>query len=219
MNAITVVVADDQELVRAGFTVLINSDPGLSVVGEAGTGTQAVEVVERTRPDVVLMDIQMPEMDGIEATRRLLARPKPVGRVLILTTFNIDKYVFAALDAGASGFLLKNTPPANLLDAIRVIAAGEALLAPSITRRLIDKFTSRPANALWATWKLEQITPRERQVLYLVGRGHSNKEIAGTLNVSHGTVKTHVSHLLAKLDARDRIQLVITAYESGLMTE
>ncbi|MCO5999882.1 response regulator [Actinoallomurus rhizosphaericola] len=212
-----VVVADDQALVRAGFRVLVETAADLSVVGEAGTGTEAVEVIRRVRPDVALMDIQMPELDGIEATRRVLAGPDPVPvRILMLTTFDLDRYVYGALRAGASGFLLKDTPPADLLNAIRVIAAGEALLAPSVTRRLIEEFTRRPV--VTAHRNLEGVTEREREVLRLVGRGLSNAEIAEHLHLSIATAKSHVSRLLMKLDARDRAQLVIAAYEAGLMT-
>ncbi|MEV0406674.1 response regulator transcription factor [Actinoallomurus sp. NPDC050550] len=214
--SVRVVVADDQALVRAGFRVLVETASDLSVVGEAGTGVEAVELIRRERPDVVLMDIQMPELDGIEATRRVLADPDPVPvRVLILTTFDLDRYVYAALRAGASGFLLKDTPPADLLAAIRVIAAGEALLAPSVTRRLIAEFTRRPT--VHDHRALDEVTDREREVLRLVGRGLSNAEIAEHLHVSIATAKSHVSRLLMKLQARDRAQLVIAAYQSGLV--
>jgi DNA-binding NarL/FixJ family response regulator len=213
---IRVVVADDQALVRAGFRVLVDSAPDLTVVGEAGTGGEAVGLIRRERPDVALMDIQMPELDGIEATRRVLAGPDPVPvRVLILTTFDFDKYVYAALRVGASGFLLKDTPPADLLAAIRVIAGGEALLAPSVTRRLIEEFARRPA--VHAHRSLDGVTDREREVLGLVAYGMSNAELAEELHVSVATAKSHVSRLLMKLGARDRAQLVIAAYESGLM--
>jgi DNA-binding NarL/FixJ family response regulator len=214
-----VAVCDDQTLVRAGFRLLIDTTPGLSVVGEAGTGTAAVELIGRERPDVALMDIQMPEMDGIEATRRLLGAPEPVPvRVLILTTFDLDRYVFAALRAGASGFLLKDTPPNDLLAAIRVIADGEALLSPQVTRRLVAEFAKRPAVAVEAAHRLDSVTEREREVLVLVARGLSNTEIAAELHLSIATAKSHVGRLLAKLGARDRAQLVIAAYEAGLMT-
>jgi len=214
-----VAVCDDQTLVRAGFRVLIDTTPGLSVVGEAGTGVAAVELIRQERPDVALMDIQMPEMDGIEATRRLLGGPEPVPvRVLILTTFDLDRYVFAALRAGASGFLLKDTPPNDLLTAIRVIADGEALLSPQVTRRLVAEFAKRPAVAVEAVQRLERVTEREREVLVLIARGLSNTEIAAELHLSVGTAKSHVGHLLTKLGARDRAQLVIAAYEAGLMT-
>lgn len=214
-----VAVCDDQTLVRAGFRVLIDTTPGLSVVGEAGTGAAAVELIRRERPDVALMDIQMPEMDGIEATRRLLGGPEPVPvRVLILTTFDLDRYVFAALRAGASGFLLKDTPPNDLLAAIRVIADGEALLSPRVTRRLVAEFAKRPAVAVEAAHRLDGVTEREREVLVLIARGLSNTEIAAELYLSIATVKSHVGHLLTKLGARDRAQLVIAAYEAGLVT-
>ncbi|MFI6812160.1 response regulator [Nonomuraea sp. NPDC050328] len=206
---IRVVVADDQALLRGSFRVLVDSEPGLEVVGEAGTGAEAIEVVERTRPDVVLMDVRMPEMDGIEATRRIGGR----ARVLVVTMFDLDDYVYAALRAGASGFLLKDTPPADLLAAIKVVAAGEALLAPTVTRRLIEEFVRGGGGRR----VLAGVTEREREVLVLVGRGLSNTEIAGFLHVSLATVKTHIGRLLAKLEARDRAQLVIAAYESGLV--
>jgi DNA-binding NarL/FixJ family response regulator len=213
-----VAVCDDQTLVRAGFRILIDTTPGLSVVGEAGTGAAAVELIRRERPDVALMDIQMPEMDGIEATRRLLGGPEPVPvRVLILTTFDLDRYVFAALRAGASGFLLKDTPPNDLLAAIRVIADGEALLSPRVTRRLVAEFAKRPAVAVEAAHRLDGVTEREREVLVLIARGLSNTEIAAELHLSIATAKSHVGHLLTKLGARDRAQLVIAAYEAGLM--
>jgi DNA-binding NarL/FixJ family response regulator len=214
-----VAVCDDQTLVRAGFRLLIDTTPGLSVVGEAGTGAAAVELIRRERPDVALMDIQMPEMDGIEATRRLLGGPEPVPvRVLILTTFDLDRYVFAALRAGASGFLLKDTPPNDLLAAIRVIADGEALLSPQVTRRLVAEFAKRPAVAVEAAHRLNGVTEREREVLVLIARGLSNTEIAAELHLSIATAKSHVGRLLTKLGARDRAQLVIAAYEAGLMT-
>jgi len=214
-----VAVCDDQTLVRAGFRILIDTTPGLSVVGEAGTGAAAVELIRRERPDVALMDIQMPQMDGIEATRRLLGGPEPVPvRVLILTTFDLDRYVFAALRAGASGFLLKDTPPNDLLAAIRVIADGEALLSPRVTRRLVAEFAKRPAVAVEAAHRLDGVTEREREVLVLIARGLSNTEIAAELHLSIATAKSHVGHLLTKLGARDRAQLVIAAYEAGLMT-
>ena len=214
-----VAVCDDQTLVRAGFRVLIDTTPGLSVVGEAGTGAAAVELIRRERPDVALMDIQMPEMDGIEATRRLLGGPEPVPvRVLILTTFDLDRYVFAALRAGASGFLLKDAPPNDLLAAIRIIADGEALLSPQVTRRLVAEFAKRPAVAVEAAHRLDGVTEREREVLVLIARGLSNTEIAAELHLSIATAKSHVGRLLTKLGARDRAQLVIAAYEAGLMT-
>jgi DNA-binding NarL/FixJ family response regulator len=213
--SVSVLVADDQVLVRAGFRVLVDTAPDLRVVGEAGTGEEAVEVARRVRPDVVLMDIRMPGMDGIEATRRIL-RPGISTRIMILTTFDLDEYVFAALRAGASGFLLKDTDPGDLLAAIRVIAAGEGLLAPTVTRRLIEEFARRPDPGAAPARSLDGITSREREVLGLIGAGLSNAEIAEQLRLTMATVKSHVGRLLMKLQARDRAQLVIAAYESGL---
>ena len=216
---IRVVVADDQTLVRAGFRVLVESAPDLEVVGEAGDGVEAVELARRELPDVVLMDIRMPRMDGLEATRRIVALDRAEGvRVLVLTTFDLDEYVYEALRAGASGFLLKDTPPADLLAAIRVVAAGDALLAPSVTRRLIAEFARRPEPSAVTPADLAALTDREREVLALVARGLSNAEIAELLVVSGATAKTHVSRVLAKLGARDRAQLVMLAYETGLVT-
>jgi DNA-binding NarL/FixJ family response regulator len=231
---ISVVVADDQALVRVGFCGIIAATPGLRVVGEAANGAEAVDVACRTKPDVILMDVRMPVMDGIEATRRITASSQAAGvRAIILTTFDLDEYVFAALRAGASGFLLKDTLPADLLTAIQVVAAGEALLAPSITRRLISEFarTPQPQAGPTATPRLAPaagpragddvirvLTERECEVLRLVAVGMSNAEIAEKLYISPATAKTHVAHLLTKLDARDRVQLVIIAYQSGLVT-
>jgi len=216
---IRVLVADDQTLVRAGFRVLVESAPDLEVVGEAGDGVEAVELARRELPDVVLMDIRMPVMDGLEATRRTIALDRAEGiRVLVLTTFDLDEYVYEALRAGASGFLLKDTPPADLLAAIRVVAAGDALLAPSVTRRLIAEFARRPEPSAVTPAALAALTDREREVLALVARGLSNAEIAELLVVSGATAKTHVSRVLAKLGARDRAQLVMLAYEAGLVT-
>ncbi|MFB4282112.1 MULTISPECIES: response regulator [unclassified Nonomuraea] len=209
---IRVVIADDQALLRGSFRVLVDSEPDLEVVGEAATGAEAVAVALEERPDVVLMDVRMPEMDGIEATRRI----KDVARVLVVTMFDLDAYVYDALRAGASGFLLKDTPPADLLAAVRVVAGGEALLAPTVTRRLIEEFTRTPV--LPRVKGLEGVTEREREVLMLIARGLSNGEIAAYLQVSLATVKTHITRLLAKLEARDRAQLVIVAYESGLVS-
>jgi DNA-binding NarL/FixJ family response regulator len=216
---IKVLVVDDQALVRAGFRVLVENAPDMVVVGEAADGLQATELVEETRPDVVMMDIRMPRIDGIEATRLITsgAGTEHV-RVLILTTFDLDEYVYAALRAGASGFLLKDTPPEQLLSAIRIIAAGDALLAPSVTRRMIAEIATRSHHELTADVKMfDVLTPREHEVLLLVAQGYSNQEIAESLFMSPATAKTHVSRLLTKLDARDRVQLVVMAYESGLV--
>lgn len=216
--SIKVVIAEDQELVRGSFRLLIESAPDLVVVGEAATGEQAVDVTRRTCPEVVLMDVRMPVMDGIDATRLLCADPNlPTTRVIILTTFDLDEYVFAALHAGASGFLLKNSRPADLLTAVRVVAAGDGLLAPSVTRRLIADFVARSVPAHRPVRELAGITAREHDVLTLIGRGWTNGEIATGLNLSPATVKTHIGHLLSKLDARDRVHLVILAYQFGLV--
>lgn len=215
---IRVVLAEDEVVVRDSLKVLIDTTPGLATVGEAGTGAEAVRLAHKRRPDVVLMDVRMPDMDGIEATRRICSATDGVGvRVLILTTFDLDEYVYAALQAGASGFLLKSVTATELLAAIHVIASGEALLAPTVTRRLIAEFLRGPHPAP-VVRDLNGITPREREVLTLIGTGMSNAEIAGHLHLSVGTVKTHIGRLLAKLHARDRAQLVIAAYESGLVT-
>ena len=213
---IRVLVADDQTLVRAGFRMIIDAEDDMQVVGEANDGAEAVELSQRTRPHVVLMDIRMPRMDGIEATRRLTApRGDGVPRIVILTTYDLDEYVFDALAAGASGFLLKDVPPEDLVKPIRVVAQGEALLAPSITRRLIEEFArSRPIAPDART--LELLTDREVEVLRLMARGLSNSEIAGTLFLGESTVKTHVGHILDKLGLRDRVQAVIFAYDAGL---
>jgi DNA-binding NarL/FixJ family response regulator len=218
-NVITVVVADDQALLRGTFRMLVDSSADLTTVGEAGTGAEAVNLARCEHPDVILMDVRMPELDGIEATRLICGAPDTAHvRVVILTTFDLDEYVYEALRAGASGFLLKDTPPAELLNAIRVVAAGEALLAPTVTRRLISEFAGRPRPARVPATELTRVTEREREILTLVGRGLTNNEIAEHLHISLATARTHVSHLLAKLNARDRAQLVITAYETGLVT-
>ena len=215
---IRVLVADDQALVRGSFRILVDTAPDLTSVGEAASGAEAVELARSEKPDLVLMDIRMPGVDGIEATRQITADPQTAAvRVLILTTFDLDEYVFAALRAGASGFLLKDTPPADLLAAIRVVAAGDALLAPGVTRRLIAEFTCRPEPAQRPAAALAEVTEREREVLTLIGLGLSNTEIAAHLHVSLSTAKTHVGRLLMKLAARDRAQLVIAAYEGGLV--
>lgn len=214
----TVLIADDQALVRGAFSVLVNSAEDLTVVGEASTGKEAVDLAASTHPDVILMDIRMPDLDGIEATSQIIATQESGGtRVLILTTFDLDEYVYRALRAGASGFLLKDTPPAQLLEAIRVIAAGDALLSPRITRTLIEQFTRRRPVTSAAPAALSRLTPREMEVLTLVGKGRSNAEIAADLHMSVATAKTHVSRVLTKLGGRDRAQLVVFAYESGLM--
>jgi DNA-binding NarL/FixJ family response regulator len=214
-----VVVAEDQALLRGTFRMLIDSAPDLTTVGEAGTGTEAIELARREQPDLVLMDVQMPELDGIEATRQICGAQATANvRVVILTTFDLDEYVYAALRAGASGFLLKDSPPADLLAAIRLTARGDALLAPSVTRRLIAEFARRPDPARAPARALDRVTEREREVLTLIGRGLSNAEITQHLHISLATTRTHIGHLLSKLHARDRAQLVITAYETGLVT-
>ena len=214
---IRVAVVDDQELVRSGFVVLLRASPGIEVVGEAGDGVEAVELARRTSPDVVLMDVRMPRMDGLEATRAILAGPSAATtRVLVLTTFDDDELVLEALRSGASGFLLKDTRPTQLLEAIEVVAAGEALLHPRVTRRLIERFAALPAERSPRAAQDDGLTGREREVLTEVARGLSNQEIGERLHLGYGTVKTHVSHLLTKLDCRDRAQLVMHAYESGL---
>ena len=212
---ISLLLCDDQQLVRSGFRMILETEPDLHVVGEAEDGRRAVSLARQLEPDVVLMDVQMPEMDGIEATGRLVALPVPP-RVLILTTFERDDYVFGALRQGASGFLLKNAPPEQLVDAVRVVAAGEALLAPSVTRRLIEEFAHRPPPVA-ATPDLQRLTEREVEVLRLVAQGCTNAEIAGQLYVGEATVKTHVSSVLAKLGLRDRVQAVVYAYEHGVI--
>jgi DNA-binding NarL/FixJ family response regulator len=216
---IRVVVADDQTLVRSGFTMLLNGEPDIEVVGEASNGAEAVALAASEHPDVMLMDVRMPVIDGLEATRRITGDPSLAStRVVILTTFDLDEYVHEGLRAGASGFLLKDTMPVDLIQAVRVVAAGDALIAPRVMRRLIEEFIRRPepANAP-ATAALDHLTDREREVLELVAEGRSNAEIAAALFVSHATVKTHVSRLLMKLDARDRAQLVVIAYETGVV--
>ena len=216
---IRVVVADDQALLRGSLRLLVDSAPDLTAVGEAGTGIEAVALAAREQPDVMLMDIRMPGMDGIEATRQITAAAQTSAtrtRVLVLTTFDLDEYVFAALRAGASGFLLKDTPPGDLLTAIRVVSAGDALLSPSVTRQLIGEFSRQPGPARKRP-ALSELTDKEAQVLTLVGLGLSNAEVCERLHVSMSTTKTHVGRLLMKLGARDRAQLVIAAYEAGLV--
>ncbi|MFC0848527.1 response regulator [Streptomyces noboritoensis] len=219
---IRVIIVDDQAMVRAGFAALLSAQADIDVVGEAPDGRQGVDVSRRTHPDVVLMDVRMPEMDGLAAARELLDPPPGVvhrPKVLMLTTFDVDDYVYEALRAGASGFLLKDAPPADLIAAVRVVAAGEALLAPSVTRRLIADFArQRPAVRKDPALRLRGLTPRETEVLELIARGLSNQEIAGRLVLAEQTVKTHIGRVLAKLGLRDRAQAVIFAYESGLVS-
>lgn len=220
---IRVMLVDDQAMVRVGFRMILESEPELTVVGEAADGQEAVELAERCRPDVILMDVRMPRLDGIEATARILAPYRRGGddgpKVLILTTFDLDDYVHAALRAGASGFLLKDAPAEQLIDAIRVVAAGDAVLAPSVTKLLIDEVARRPAVDPSAVAPgLADLTDREREVLRLIARGRSNAEIAEELYLGEATVKTHVGRILTKLDLRDRVQAVVVAYESGIVT-
>jgi len=215
--SVRVLVADDQALVRAGFRKILEVDAEIEVVGEAGDGREAVERARALAPDVILMDIRMPVLDGIAATRILAGEAKNGPRVLVLTTFGLEEYIYEALRAGASGFLLKDVPPEQLLAAVHVVARGDALLDPAITRSVIAEFAAKPAVRRELAAKLDELTPREREVFALVARGLSNAEIARDLVVSEGTVKTHVAHLLLKLDLRDRVQGVIFAYESGVV--
>jgi len=214
--SVRVLVVDDQALVRAGFRKILEADAEIEVVGEAADGLEAVERANALEPDVVLMDIRMPRLDGIAATRQLLGEGRGGPQVLVLTTFGLEEYVYEALRAGASGFLLKDAPPEQLLGAIHVVARGDALLDPAITRAVIEEFASKPALRRELAARLDELTPRERDVFALVARGLSNAEIAQELVVSEGTVKTHVAHLLLKLGLRDRVQAVIYAYESGV---
>jgi DNA-binding NarL/FixJ family response regulator len=211
---IRALLADDQELVRTGFRMILETQPDIEVVEEASDGVEAVAAARRLQPDVVLMDIRMPNVDGLQATKQIIAAGWR-SRVLILTTFDLDEYVYEALRVGASGFILKNAPPEQLITAVRVVAAGEGLLSPAITRRVIEQFATLPPPG--GTNALAQLTDREREVLKLIARGLSNAEIAAELFVSNATVKSHVAHLLAKLQLRDRIQAVVLAYESGLV--
>jgi DNA-binding NarL/FixJ family response regulator len=210
-----VLIADDDDLMRAGLVELLTADPQILIIGQAATGRQAVEQARRLAPDVVLMDVRMPDLDGIGATRQL-ARAAPAARVLILTTFEQDDYVFGALRAGASGFLLKRARPEELIAAVHTIAAGEALLSPSVTRRVIDRMAQQPTPELADQARLDALTPRERAVLELIARGLSNREIAAALAVEESTIRTHVKRILTKLELRDRVQAVIFAYETGL---
>jgi DNA-binding NarL/FixJ family response regulator len=214
--SIRVLICDDQALVRGGFRAIVEAQPDLEVVGEAENGAEAVALAERRAPDVILMDIRMPVLDGVEATRRLVANGSPA-RILVLTTFDLDEYVHAAIRAGASGFLLKDVTPAKLLEAIRVVAAGDALLAPSVTRRLLERFATTLPQRDYSSEALTELTARETEVLRLLAGGLSNAEIADALVVSEATVKTHISSLLRKLGLRDRVQAVIVAYETGLV--
>jgi DNA-binding NarL/FixJ family response regulator len=211
-----VLLADDQELVRAGFAMIIDARDDLTVVGEAADGEEAVRLAGKTRPDVILMDVRMPRLDGIEATRRLVAAGNPA-RIIMLTTFDLDEHVFAALRAGASGFLLKDTRPADLAEAVRVVARGEALLAPTVTRRLLDRFADKLPGKVNPPKRLDELTEREIEVLTLVARALSNAEIAERLYLSQATVKTHLSAILTKLGLRDRVQAAVLAYEVGLV--
>ncbi len=216
--SLSVLIVDDQALVRAGFRMILEAEDDIEVVGEAANGQDAVAEAVRLRPDVVLMDVRMPDVDGIEATRRLLGQDRAGTRVVMLTTFDMDEYVYDALRAGASGFLLKDVPPEQLVDGIRAVAGGDALLAPSVTRRVIEEFVRRPpASVRTLPPQLAELTPRELEVLMLLARGLSNAEIATELYLSETTVKTHVAHVLMKLALRDRVQAVVLAYESGLV--
>jgi DNA-binding NarL/FixJ family response regulator len=215
--SIEVLLADDQAMVRTGFRMILESEPDIAVVGEASNGEQAAASTRSLRPDVVLMDIQMPDGDGLQATRLITADPELHSRVVILTTFERDEYVFEALQAGASGFLIKNAPPEELLQAVRVVANGDALLPPSVTRRIIEQFAHPRSNPELGA-RLESLTHRELEVLQLLAGGKSNAELAAELFVTEGTIKTHVSSLLSKLGLRDRVQAVVLAYESGLVT-
>ncbi|MDQ2787292.1 MAG: response regulator transcription factor [Chloroflexota bacterium] len=212
-----VVIADDQALVRAGFRMILGAQPDIAVVAEAGTGIEAIAAWRRFHPDVILMDIRMPELDGVEATRRILAGGGDGTRIVILTTFDLDEYVYAALEAGASGFLLKDVTPEQLIAAVRLVATGDALLAPSITRRLVERFAKPAAISPVSQQTLGTLTAREVEVLRLIARGLSNAEIAEMLSLSEATVKTHIARILPKLALRDRVQAVVFAYESGLI--
>ena len=220
MTQLRVVIADDQKLVRAGFSMILGAQPDIEVVGEADDGAEAIRVARAARPDVVLMDVRMPELDGLAATRELLSKGpegRHVPKILILTTFDVDDYVYEALAAGASGFLLKDTPPEELVEAVRAVAAGDSLLAPTVTTRLIEHFVSSRARREQPPDGMDELTPRELEVFRLIARGLSNAEIASELVLSDATVKTHVARILLKLGLRDRVQVVVAAYESGLV--
>jgi DNA-binding NarL/FixJ family response regulator len=214
---IRVLLADDDGLVRSGMSMIIESADDIAVVGEAANGAEAIEMASRSTPDVVLMDIQMPGMDGIEATRRILEQPASDTKVVVVTTFELDEYVFDALRAGASGYLLKRSRPDELLDGIRIVAAGEALLSPSITRRLVEEFADRPVLHAASTPGIDRLTDREREVLVCVARGLSNAEIADEMHISESTAKTHLKRVLMKLDLKDRVNAVVFAYEAGVV--
>ena len=211
---IRVVVVDDQELMRVGFRMVLGAQADIDVVGEAGDGAQAIRMAEELRPDVVLMDVRMPVLDGVEATKRIVAAG--TARVLVMTTFDLDEYVYSALQGGASGFLLKDTQPDHLVSALRAVASGDAVVSPSVTRRLLDRFVGTGGAPMRDTAELDVLTDREREVLVLIAKGMSNLEIAETLFLSEATVKTHVGRILAKLELRDRVQAVVLAYETGL---
>lgn len=216
---VRVLVVDDQAMVRAGFAALLDAQPDIEVVGQAADGAEAIRIATETQPDVVLMDVRMPVLDGIEATKALLApdRPKPLPKIVVLTTFDVDDYVLDALRAGASGFMLKDALPADLVDGVRVVARGDGLLAPSVTRRLIERFAAQPAGRSDAGADLGVLTDREREVLREIAHGRSNREIATALFIAEQTVKSHVSRVFTKLGLRDRAQAVVVAYESGLV--
>ena len=214
---IRVVIVDDQALVREGFRMILDAQDDIAVVGEAADGKQAIEQAQMHKPDVILMDIQMPHVDGLEATKQVMSSSRDLGRVLVLTTFDLDEYVYEAMKAGASGFMLKDVPRRQLIEAVRTVAEGEALLAPAVTRRLIEEFVQRPPPTTGTPQPLARLTERELDVMRLVGQGMSNAEIAAQLHLGQNTVKTHLAHLLAKLDLRDRAQAIVLAYETGLV--
>ncbi len=214
---IRIVIADDHELMRSGLRSMLDAESDMEVVGEAEDGAEAVDQVVRLHPDVAIMDIRMPRLDGIEATRRLMAQGDAAPRVLVLTTFDLDEYVYEALRAGAGGFMLKDAPPGKLAEAVRTVAAGEALLAPAVTKRLVERFVQRPPSDVARTERFDELTERELEVLKLVTKGMSNAEIGEQLYLSEATVKTHITRILSKLGVRDRVQAVVLAYESGLV--